>query len=390
MKNTDETISALLDELLNFEVKQIPDSTRFWMIRTKKGYFYHEFISKNFVALAWNIITSETNFSQTEMINDSILLHYKEIKRPTLVINKCKSFICDIKPGDILVIPSEGSRYITFAYAGEYYEEQSKTYELETNIIGRIEEKEVQIDEISCPYRKRRHITPIRTVKSEIINYHLYKAISSYHGISNLDDYGTIILDHIFNCYTYKNNARIVFHVTKSDQITSKEFSGFLYSINTLLSSNGIDEKDVSTQASIHSEGDIVFMIRDAMHWLSSNYLWFIAIVAVIGGGKFLSIELPGIPKIIKEFMSIKSEKEAKDAELTGIKLNNYEKALELKLRMQKSGVNISDLENLDKPLELLSSYSSSMQIKPLNTVSETDIPIVSEYIETDNEEETT
>lgn len=197
------------------------------------------------------------------------------------------------------MIPSEGSRYITFAYAGEYYEEPSKTYELETNVIGRIEDRELQINEVSCPYRKRRRITPIRTVKSDIINYHLLKAISSYHGISNFDDYGTIILDHIFNCYTFKNDMRLIFHVSKTESITSKELSGFLYSINTILSTNGVDEHDISAQASVHSVGDIVFTIKNFITWMSSNYIWFIALAAIIGGGKFLTVELPGLPKII-------------------------------------------------------------------------------------------
>lgn len=390
MNTYDNNISTLLDAFLNFEITSIPEDTRFWMIRTKKGYFYHEFINKHFVALAWNIITSETNFNQNEILNDKVLLHYHEIRRPTLVINKCKSFIYEIKNGDILVIPSEGSRFITFAYAGDYYEEPSKTYEIESNIISRIEDRDVQIDEISCPYRKRRHIIPIRTVKSEIINYHLLRALSSYHGISNLDDYGTIILDHLFNCYTFKNDARLVFHVNKQTPISSKELSGFLYSINAILSSNEMDEYDISTQASIHSAGDIVFTIKNAILWLSSNYLWFVAIAAIIGGGKFLSVELPGIAKIIKDFVSIKSEKDLKDAEIAEKKLENYSKALKLRKEMLDSGITISDLENLEKPLELLSAYSTSMQIIPINTIEETDINTITNSFETDNEEETT
>ena len=389
MEINDNIISDLFDSLLNFKMNEVPENTRFWMIRTKKGYFYHEIFTKNFVALAWNIITQDTNFEQSELLNDSVLLHYKEIKRPTLVINKCKSFIYDIKVGDILVIPSEGSRYITFAYAGEYYEEPLKTYELETNIIDRIEDREVRIDEISCPYKKRRHITPIRTVKSAVLNYHLYRAISSYHGINCLDEYGTIILDHIFNYYTFRNCARLVFHVTKDEQITSKEFSGFLYSVNSILSSTGMDEHYISTQASVHSEGDIVFTIREAISWLSSNYLWFVAIVAVIGGGKFLTVDLPGIPKIIKDFMSIKTDKDAKAAELVGKKLENYNKALELMEKMEKSGITMSDLEKIEPSLKLLSTYSSSMQIVPLATTVESNINISSDIFETDNEEET-
>lgn len=391
MELLEQRTSELLDSFLNFKPVTVDESTRFWMIRTKKGYFYHEFITKNFVALAWNIISSETDFSSSsqELLNDSILLHYQEIKRPTLVVNKCKSFINEIKPNDILVIPSEGSKYITFAYAGEYYEEPSKTYELEQNIIQRIENKEVLINEISCPYKKRRRIVPIRTIRGDVVNYHLYKAISSYHGISNLDSYKTIILDHIYNCYSFNNMTRIVFHVTKTEAITSKEFSGFLYGINSILSASGIDEHNISAQASVHSEGDIVFtIIKEGITFLSDHYIWFIAIAAILGGGKFLSVELPGLPKIIKDFMSIKSEKEAQEANLKGLQLENYKKALELKERMQADNVSVSDLEHILHHIEMVSECSSSMQIVPLSNDVSPNITIVSETYETDDEEE--
>ena len=60
METTKELV--LLNELLNFKVPIISEKTRFWMVRTQKGYFYSEFISKNFVALAWNNIDQKTNF----------------------------------------------------------------------------------------------------------------------------------------------------------------------------------------------------------------------------------------------------------------------------------------------------------------------------------------
>lgn len=388
MNTNDNQISELLDELLNFKMEEVPESTRFWMIRTKGGYFYNEFITHNYVALAWNIITRETNFEQTDLLNSLILQHYDKIKRPAVVANKCRCFINDINVGDILVIPSEGSRYVTFAYAGEYYEEETKTYEIETNTIGRIEDREVQIEEVLCPYRKRRHIIPIRTVKSNVLNFHLYKAISSYHGISNLDSYGTIILDHIYNCYTYKNNARIVYHVGKQEQITSKEFSGFLYSVNSVLSSTGFDEHSISTQASVHSEGDIVFMIKETMNWLSTNYLWFVALAVAFGGGKFLTIEVPGFINIIKDIIAFKDDRELKKQEYIGKKLDNLDKIFELAEKIEQAGINVSELEKIEDPLALLSKCSNSMQITPLSSTTEEVPAISSETSETDNEEE--
>lgn len=383
-----QTIDTVFNTIINFKIRDISSETRFWMIRTKKGYFYNEFISKKFVALAWNTISSGTDFSSSyaETLNDSILLNYPEIKRPTLVANKCRSFIHDIKVNDILVIPSNSSRYITFAYAGEYYEESAKTLELERNITYRIEHGEVMVDEVTCPYLKRRHIIPIRTVKSDEINYHLYKAISSYHGISNFDEYGAIILDHLYNCYSFQDNTRLVFHVSKTDPITSKELSGFLYSVNSILSSTGIDENAISTQASVHSVGDIVFTIKNLYTWAADNYLFFIALAVILGGGKVLTIELPGVPQIIKNILSIKTTHAKEKEALTERKLQNIEKMVELQEKLTEKNI---DINSLISSLEILANCSSSMQIQPLEAISEPSIEDASIVSPSDNEEET-
>lgn len=200
----------------------------------------------------------------------------------------------------------------------------------------------------------------------EAINYHLEKAISSYHGITNLDSYGTIILDHLYNAYTYKDITRLVFHVGKPNEITSKEFSDFLYGINSILYAPGIEENVISTQASVHSIGDIVFTLKDIYKTCVSNYMLFIALATIIGGGKFLTVKLPGIPAFIKDIMSIKDTKRKNDAEITKLELENVEKAIDLKLKLKENNLTIDDLST---PLELLASCQRSMQIEPIETV---------------------
>ena len=87
----------LLNDLENFSIPIVADETRFWMIRTQKGYFYDEFLSKKFVALAWNSIDEHTDFSDSsrEPLKDSIIMDFPEISRPSIVINKCMHFILD-------------------------------------------------------------------------------------------------------------------------------------------------------------------------------------------------------------------------------------------------------------------------------------------------------
>jgi predicted Mrr-cat superfamily restriction endonuclease len=50
-----------LEYINSFKIRVIKDEVRFWMVRTKKGYFYDEFISNRFIALGWNVITKSTD-----------------------------------------------------------------------------------------------------------------------------------------------------------------------------------------------------------------------------------------------------------------------------------------------------------------------------------------
>ena len=54
------SIIELGDYLNTFKIPNIPDDTNFWLIRSKGGYFYNEFISQKFVALGWNYITKDS------------------------------------------------------------------------------------------------------------------------------------------------------------------------------------------------------------------------------------------------------------------------------------------------------------------------------------------
>ena len=53
-----------LAALNEFTIPEIPEDTKFWMVRTKKGYFYDEFVSKRFVAIGWNAIDKKTDKSE--------------------------------------------------------------------------------------------------------------------------------------------------------------------------------------------------------------------------------------------------------------------------------------------------------------------------------------
>lgn len=45
-----------------FRLPIISDDVRFWMIRSKNGIFYPDFILNDYVAVGWNCINKDTDF----------------------------------------------------------------------------------------------------------------------------------------------------------------------------------------------------------------------------------------------------------------------------------------------------------------------------------------
>ena len=241
----------------------------------------------------------------------------------------------------------------------------------------------MEINDVYCPYRKRRHIQIIRTVRSESLNYHLYRAISSYHGINNLDAYSTIILDQIYNYYSFQNNVHLVFNVTKDDPIGLTELSKMLYSTTDALT-KFIPEKNISTKLALQSPGDIVIAIENGFQWLSSNYLILFGMVILIGGGSFLTVKFPGAINVIKQILTLKTSADIEKEKLESLQLDNYEKKVKLYQQIKEAGINPADL---DKPLTLLSECAQSMKIQAAVSPDEAQI-ILPENVLTDDADE--
>lgn len=354
----------ILNSILNFRIPVISENTRFWMIRTQKGYFYNEFVSRRFVALAWNIIDRSTSFydSNKDSLKDAILMKYSEIQRPSTVINKCKAFIHDIKEGDILIIPSAGSHYITFALAGNYYEDNSKTPELEQLIIEKIINNDIDITDVSCPYKKRRHITLLRTVRIEELNYSLCRAISNYHGISNMDSYAKHILNALYNYYYFQDTLAFVYSVKKIEPIRPRELNSILYGTTEILCCVA-PEETISNQLALNSPGDIVYYIKGALDFFKDNWEIFFGLLVFFGGGSALTFQVPGVIDVLKSVFTAPAELKEKNASAELKELEVLEKKVELYEKIKASGV---APEALSKSLDEIAKSSASLKLAPI------------------------
>ena len=374
----------VLNAISNYSVPTITEDINFWMIRTKKGFFYREFIENGYIALAWNIIDSSTSLKDTKELSDYITQMYPEIKRPTTVINKCKHFIEEVKEGDIILIPSQGTSTVTFARAGKYYEEFNMTYELERDTIFEIENGNSHINSVPCPYKKRRKIEIITTINSSNLNYHLYRALTNYHGISNLKDYSSLILNHIYPCYRYDNNLYFTFTVRSKDDLSAVSIYSLMKStIDLIVEGMGVPEEKIKTKINLNSPGDISMILVDIFNHLSIHWKEYAALIVLFTGGNLVignvSIETPSVLKGLKELLTLKDylqiykdkhianqdahqlsilEQKTKELENKGKELENKARRIELKekeleLKDKETDIQSKELDNELKRIEI-------------------------------------
>lgn len=356
----------LLNTIFNCEIQEVPETTRFWMIRTNRGFFYNDFVINKYVALGWNVISKETDLSEQSLEELKELLKQKyDEKVPTTSINKCKNFMYEIKEGDIIIIPSAKTEFVTFAIAGEYYE-IDKSYEEEIEVASKIKNSELQVSSIRCPYKKRRRITILKTVKSETINYHLFRGITTNHGISNFDKYGDFILDSIYNLYTFNDVCSLQIGINTLNPIKARELSKLVYGITEYMCTI-IPEEDLTITLNLNSPGRISLKVRQFFNHIKNYKMWYLFILIAITGGKGAGVELNGLPGFIKDCCTLKSEIEKENievelkklelekgksdaeklkAEIEQIKLENLMKKYDIKQMLEKDNIDVDTFAN--------------------------------------------
>ncbi|MBU5268872.1 hypothetical protein [Clostridium cochlearium] len=347
-------MSNTIDEVKNLlNIENVDSSINFWMIRTKKGCFYDEFIQNEFIALGWNTIThkelsdiiKQTDKKKKNELKDKlkrkIEKKYPKNKQPSHIINKCIRFVEVMKNGDIIMIPSRNNKKISFAIVKDYFEDNKCTYEKEIEVISRIDSKVDYNIESKCPYKKRRKITLIKEIDGEKLNPNLYKVLASYHSISKINKYADYILSSIYNLYIWKNKLNLVFNVEQNKGINAKELSSFIYNASSLITTED-EDLQVFTKINLNSPGDIILTITqkisDIAVVLKNNLFWIFLLWGAVSGVKIGPIQLNSIPETIIKIRESNSKlkNDKKNREFKSLEIEEKKRLLE---KYEKCGV---------------------------------------------------
>lgn len=354
-----------LGEYLNdISIPEIPEATNFWMLRSKGGFFFDEFIKDKFVGLGWNYIDQNTSFSKNniEYLKEGIQQWYGD-KVPMTAINKCNRFINEIKEGDYVVIPSKGSSEIAICKIGIYYEENHDVSK-EILIIRKVENGESEIGVIKCPYKKRRKIEVLLKIPTTRLGPHLVKAISSYHGLSDLNEYAFDMLNCIYDCYVYRNSVMFSVNISKNTPIKAREMSKLMCGITEMFCSI-VDEENVNITANINSPGKVVTFLENSYNRLAKNKWKIVVLYVAIFGGSAFGFEFNGVAgnvtETIKNIRTMDTEVELEREDLEGKRLDNYLKILELSKATNDDNI---DMDEVLKAIEAMEGLNDSLQFK--------------------------
>lgn len=347
-----------------FDMKIIQSEMNFWLVRTRKGFFYDEYVTNNYIALGWN--TLDQNKLKELKTDDDIKLFKEELnekyktKQGSTICNKCDRFINEMKNGDIVMMPSYHNESLTFAVVGEYFEKEEFTYIKEIEVDKRIKDGIDYGTTVECPYKKRRTIKVIKTVEGCRLNPNLYRVLASYHGISTINKYANFILSSIYNFYVWENKLNFVINIEEKNGINAKFFSELIYYISEVLTIES-ENVNVYAQANINSPGDVIATLvtqtGDFAQYLKDNWLYILVIWGAISGVKIGPISLNSIPETIMKIHShIRDDKK--------IEIENANKELDSECKR-------IDIENKKLDLENKRMDLDERKIKKLNEAQE-------------------
>lgn len=227
----------MMAEAAEFVVDEISER-HYWFVRTNGGEYYDDYFHEGYIAVGFNSIVDKTVIERAETDDVYKRALYERIKleletdeeikaKPGLIINQLKRFLVEMCPGDIVLIPSENSKYISF---GEI-----------TGDVEIINDADIQED--GCPFIKRRKVKWVKTLKKESLDPYLYKAIMSHHVITDVSDSATFINRSMSNMYVENGLAHITLRVQSKAAVKIAD-------INTLLTCF----EDIATKAGFPPE----------------------------------------------------------------------------------------------------------------------------------------
>lgn len=187
---------------------------KYWFVRTDGGAYFDDFYFGNYVGIQWNDIPVHKD-STPESLDDAVQDALPDESRHRYIANQIYRFAFQFKKGDIVLIPSEGSKYIAF---GEI---------LEDDMYIEMPLEELTIDSFFADpeeaprlvYQKRRKVRWLKTTPREDLDPYLQTFIYAHNTIVDLNSYALFIDRSLSDFYVKGDLCYFSFKVNRKENI---------------------------------------------------------------------------------------------------------------------------------------------------------------------------
>ncbi|MGF2110464.1 hypothetical protein ACQUEE_06835 [Enterococcus casseliflavus] len=339
MENLTELSQRIYDYL-----PRIKTNSDYWLVRTEAGLYYDDFNTGSFIAIGWDAI-DEKRLKQTggnpSQLKNEIESLYPDDKQPGRTANQLISFQKDIKVGDLVLIPNEGSeRYMLGEVTSELY------FEMEDNINPTLGK---------CPFIKRRKVKWIKSFYKKDADSKILKLSYRQQTVNDINEYKSFINRALYGAYVDDEGLiHLTYDINIKDNINMVDLSSFLYRYTQMYELLAND-KNIDIKINAQSKGK-----SEIITWSVAG----IAIAVLLYG----SATLPygGEIKIgggITPEISVKSEGIFPQRE----KIKNEQKEMELKEESTKRENTAKDIENIEKAVKLAKELDVPIESLNLN-----------------------
>ncbi len=316
-------VLQLIDEIFN-DFKPIPESKKYWLVRTQGGSYYESFYHHNFIAIGHDQvkiseiqrIANESGKDQ-KLIQRNIRNYCKDLfnkdDRPGLIANQIFKFVYQVRKGDTVVIPSENSDIIAIGVV---------------NSTPLLSISPSDVVKTNCPYLKRKSITWIKTINRFRLDPFFYKLFQAHQAINDITPYYEVIERVMGNFFVKNDTANLVLNVATDEPINAKKlFQVGHYLLDYCQSffeyyNLPFNVDDVEVKINLNSQGKIQFKTVN----LRSIWLMGILVVALNGGGLKinyggfnLDLSSDGLIKKVIDYQNNYYDREVKNKILNGI-----------------------------------------------------------------------
>lgn len=257
--------------------KNINNQQKYWLIRTMSGTYYGDFVRNDYVAVGYNEITlddlrhlPESESEAKEMLKLKFINRYPTINNTGYPVAQLLRFTREIKPNDIVIIPSSSATHVAIGVVrGNMYEEQNPILDSEHH----------------CEFKKRRTIDWHYTGRRSVLPPHLQLMFNSRHILSDVSSYAPYVDSVINDCYLKDDTFNLVLRIRTRKSVSLDDFCD-LKSVSLLID-------DFCQRHQISADGTLDMKIQmESPGWLKlstkniAKFLFFgLFTVGITGGG---------------------------------------------------------------------------------------------------------